>query len=178
MLPITISQTHNHDWLESDSYACCPGAMVPFSSQEDVDFFSHLELHLRQEHPPLAGRDHMAFRGSYYPVSDLVVPWCSAPLIVERPAFVRHLFCSESPMGQVQTQKCSILRSARPTLAGAARCAAMTSDCVQVKDVIDGDLCEQYSQLPAQKQKQIAEDLERSPGEVLKKLEDIRNQIY
>jgi hypothetical protein len=45
-----------------------PGAMVPFSSQEDVDFFSHLELHLRQEHPPLAGRDHMAFRGSYYPV--------------------------------------------------------------------------------------------------------------
>ncbi|CAL5225226.1 g8014 [Coccomyxa viridis] len=90
------------------------GAMVPFSSQEDVDFFSHLELHLRQEHPPLAGRDHMAFRGSYYPV----------------------------------------------------------------KDVIDGDLCEQYSQLPAQKQKQIADDLERSPGEVLKKLEDIRNQIY
>ena len=42
--------------------------MVPFSSQEDVDFFSHLELHLRQEHPPLAGRDHMAFRGSSYPV--------------------------------------------------------------------------------------------------------------
>lgn len=49
---------------------------------------------------------------------------------------------------------------------------------VQVKDVIDGDLCEQFSQLPAQKQKQIAEDLERSPGEVLKKLEDLRNQIY
>ena len=49
---------------------------------------------------------------------------------------------------------------------------------MQVKDVIDGDLCEQFSQLPAQKQKQIAEDLERSPGEVLKKLEDIRNQIY
>ena len=54
----------------------------------------------------------------------------------------------------------------------------MTSQSVQVKDVIAGDLCEQYSQLPAQKQKQIAEDLERSPGEVLKKLEDIRNQIY
>jgi splicing factor 3B subunit 3 len=49
---------------------------------------------------------------------------------------------------------------------------------MQVKDVIDGDLCEQFPQLPAQKQKQIAEDLARSPGEVLKKLEDIRNQIY
>lgn len=49
---------------------------------------------------------------------------------------------------------------------------------LQVKDVIDGDLCEQFSQLPSQKQKQIADDLERSPGEVLKKLEDLRNQIY
>ena len=54
--------------LQSLSNTVLAGAMVPFSSQEDVDFFSHLELHLRQEHPPLAGRDHMAFRGSSYPV--------------------------------------------------------------------------------------------------------------
>jgi splicing factor 3B subunit 3 len=47
-----------------------------------------------------------------------------------------------------------------------------------VKDVIDGDLCEQYSQLPAAKQKSIADELERTPGEILKKLEDIRNQVY
>ena len=46
-----------------------PGALLPFTSREDVDFFSHLEMHLRQDHPPLAGRDHMAFRGAYYPVS-------------------------------------------------------------------------------------------------------------
>ena len=44
------------------------GAMLPFTSREDVDFFSHLEMHLRQEHPPLLGRDHMAFRSSYFPV--------------------------------------------------------------------------------------------------------------
>lgn len=43
--------------------------MLPFASREDVDFFSHLEMHLRQEHPPLAGRDHMSYRGSYFPVS-------------------------------------------------------------------------------------------------------------
>ena len=48
----------------------------------------------------------------------------------------------------------------------------------QVKDVTDGDLCEQFSQLPAAKQKSIAEELERTPGEVLKKLEDLRNQVY
>lgn len=38
------------------------GAFYPFSSRQDADFFTHLEMHLRQEHAPLAGRDHMAFR--------------------------------------------------------------------------------------------------------------------
>jgi hypothetical protein len=47
----------------------CAGALLPFTSREDVDFFSHLEMHLRQEHPPLAGRDHLAYRGAYFPVS-------------------------------------------------------------------------------------------------------------
>ena len=50
----------------------CAGALLPFTSREDVDFFSHLEMHLRQDHPPLAGRDHMAFRGAYYPVCCLL----------------------------------------------------------------------------------------------------------
>lgn len=89
------------------------GALLPFTSREDVDFFSHLEMHLRQEHPPLCGRDHMAYRSSYFPV----------------------------------------------------------------KDVIDGDLCEQFPTLPPDLQRKIAEELDRSPGEILKKLEDIRNKI-
>lgn len=89
------------------------GALLPFTSREDMDFFSHLEMHLRQEHPPLSGRDHMSYRSSYFPV----------------------------------------------------------------KDVIDGDLCEQYTQLHPDKQRAIAEELDRNPGEVLKKIEDIRNKI-
>ncbi|KAJ7522261.1 hypothetical protein O6H91_18G003700 [Diphasiastrum complanatum] len=89
------------------------GALLPFTSREDVDFFSHLEMHLRQEHPPLCGRDHMAFRSAYFPV----------------------------------------------------------------KDVIDGDLCEQYATLSADLQRKIADELDRTPGEILKKLEDIRNRI-
>jgi splicing factor 3B subunit 3 len=44
------------------------GALLAFTSREDVDFFSHLEMHLRQEHPPLCGRDHMAYRSAYFPV--------------------------------------------------------------------------------------------------------------
>jgi splicing factor 3B subunit 3 len=78
-----------------------------------MDFFLHLEMHLRQEHPPLSGRDHMAFRSAYFPV--------------------RHC--------------------------------------------VDGDLCGQFPSMPAAKQKAVADELERTPGEVLKKLEDMRNKI-
>lgn len=89
------------------------GAFLAFTSREDVDFFSHLEMHMRQEHPPLCGREHMAYRSAYFPV----------------------------------------------------------------KDVIDGDLCEQYPTLPPDMQRKIADELDRTPGEILKKLEDIRNKI-
>jgi splicing factor 3B subunit 3 len=89
------------------------GALLPFVSREDVDFFTHLEMHLRQENPPLCGRDHLSYRSSFVPV----------------------------------------------------------------KNVIDGDLCEQFSSLDPAKQKLIAEELDRSPMEVMKKLEDIRNRL-
>jgi len=89
------------------------GAFLPFTSREDVDFFNHLEMHLRQENPPLCGRDHMHYRSYYFPV----------------------------------------------------------------KDVIDGDLCEQYAMLSPELQKKIADELDRTPSEILKKLEDIRNKI-
>eukprot|EP01105_Mastigella_eilhardi_P023189 TRINITY_DN5809_c0_g1_i2.p1 TRINITY_DN5809_c0_g1~~TRINITY_DN5809_c0_g1_i2.p1 ORF type:complete len:959 (+),score=273.95 TRINITY_DN5809_c0_g1_i2:695-3571(+) len=87
------------------------GAFIPFLSREDVDFFQHLEMYMRAEHPPLCGRDHMAFRSFYFPV----------------------------------------------------------------KDVVDGDLCEQFSVLEPSKQRAIAQELDRTPSEVLKKLEDIRH---
>ncbi|KAJ7971328.1 splicing factor 3B subunit 3-like [Quillaja saponaria] len=83
------------------------GALHAFTSRDDVDFFSHLEMHLRQEHTPLCGRDHMAFRSAYFPV----------------------------------------------------------------KDVIDGDLCEHFPTLPMDLQRKIADELDRTPEEILKKLE-------
>ncbi|KAJ0899753.1 putative cleavage/polyadenylation specificity factor, A subunit [Helianthus annuus] len=43
-------------------------ALLAFTSRDDVDFFSHLEMHMRQEHPPLCGRDYMAYRSAYLPV--------------------------------------------------------------------------------------------------------------
>lgn len=89
------------------------GALHAFTSRDDVDFFSHLEMHMRQEHPPLCGRDHMGYRSAYFPV----------------------------------------------------------------KDVIDGDLCEQFPTLPLDMQRKIADELDRTPGEILKKLEEVRNKI-
>lgn len=88
------------------------GAFVPFTIKEDVDFFQHLEMHLRAENPPLCGRDHLAYRSYYFPV----------------------------------------------------------------KNVIDGDLCESYNQLDSKKKKAIAEELDRTPAEVSKKLEEFRNR--
>ena len=42
---------------------------------------------------------------------------------------------------------------------------------------MDGDLCEQFSNLSMDLQKKIAEELDRTVGEVVKKLEDMRNKI-
>jgi splicing factor 3B subunit 3 len=83
------------------------------TAPQDKDFFLHLEMHMRQEHPPLAGRDHLAFRSAYFPV----------------------------------------------------------------REVVDGDLCAQFPAMAAAKQQSVATELDRTPGEVLKKLEDMRNKI-
>lgn len=45
---------------------------------------------------------------------------------------------------------------------------------VPVKAVVDGDLCESYARLPGSKQQSIATELDRSVGEVLKKLDQLR----
>eukprot|EP00795_Rhopilema_esculentum_P001912 gene1912-16412_t len=76
--------------------------LVPFTSREDIDFFQHLEMHMRQEYQPLCGRDHLWFRSSYFPV----------------------------------------------------------------KNVIDGDLCEQFNSMEYSKRKTIADEMDRTPAEV------------
>lgn len=48
------------------------GVFIPFVTREDVDFFQSLEQHLRAEDPPLAGRDHLAYRSYYVPVKGVI----------------------------------------------------------------------------------------------------------
>ena len=43
--------------------------------------------------------------------------------------------------------------------------------------MVDGDLCEQFSMLSVDRQKDVSDELDRSPNEVMKKLEDVRNRI-
>lgn len=88
------------------------GCLIPFSVKEDVDFFSLLEMSLRQEQTSLVGRDHLSFVSYYYPV----------------------------------------------------------------KGVIDGDLLESFEKLSLDKQKSISDELEKTPNEIKKKLEDLKSQ--
>lgn len=48
------------------------GALIPFVTREDADFFQTLESHMRSEDPPLAGRDHLMYRGYYVPVKGVI----------------------------------------------------------------------------------------------------------
>ena len=89
------------------------GIYIPFVSRDDIDFFQQLEAHLRSEDPPIAGRDHMIYRGYYVPV----------------------------------------------------------------KGTIDGDLCERFGNLSADKQRRIASEMDRSVVEVQKKVEDMRVRV-
>jgi len=46
-----------------------------------------------------------------------------------------------------------------------------------LQNVIDGDLCEQFNSIDPHKQKSISEEMDRTPNEVAKKLEDIRTRF-
>jgi len=84
------------------------GALVPFTSRDDVEFFTQLESNLRMDVDRPTGRDPQGYR-SYY-----------APVI----------------------------------------------------HVVDGDLCDAFNSLRHEQQSRIAEKLDRTVGEVMKKLEE------
>ena len=161
------------------------GVLYPFTSKEDCDFFQHLEMHMRQEHPPLLGRDHLAYRwggGGLHGVWWCVwggAQWGSARTsLAPVPAPARRAApCAPQP----RHPPCHGLRDHHCRHHHHHhhhhRTPPLRSFYFPVKDVVDGDLCEQYPQLAADKARGVAEELDRSPGEVLKKLEDIRNKL-
>ncbi|KAK3997241.1 Pre-mRNA-splicing factor rse1 [Cladorrhinum sp. PSN332] len=75
-LPTSIVKTNlvvgGQDVLVWSGVQGTVGVLVPFVNREDVDFFQSLESHLRAEDPPLAGRDHLIYRGYYVPVKGVI----------------------------------------------------------------------------------------------------------
>ncbi|CAB1441330.1 unnamed protein product [Pleuronectes platessa] len=67
------------------------------------------------------------------------------------------------------------MRSEFPPLCGRDH-LSFRSAYFPVKNVIDGDLCEQFNSMDPHKQKSVSEELDRTPPEVSKKLEDIRTR--
>ncbi|KAH6850190.1 CPSF A subunit region-domain-containing protein [Chaetomium sp. MPI-CAGE-AT-0009] len=75
-LPTSIVKTNlvvgGQDVLVWSGIQGTVGVLIPFVSREDVDFFQNLESHMRAEDPPLAGRDHLIYRGYYVPVKGVI----------------------------------------------------------------------------------------------------------
>lgn len=75
-LPTSICKTNlvvgGQDVLLWSGIQGTVGVLIPFVSREDVDFFQNLENHMRSEDPPLAGRDHLIYRGYYTPVKGVI----------------------------------------------------------------------------------------------------------
>ncbi len=85
-------------------------ALIPARVKDDISFFQHLEMYMRQEYGSLCQRDHLSYRSYYQPV----------------------------------------------------------------KLVVDGELCARFSALPSNKQRDFAANIDRTPAEIFKKLEEMR----
>ena len=48
------------------------GALLPLTAKDDLELVQALEMHLRQENPPLSGRDQLFFRSAYFPVKGVI----------------------------------------------------------------------------------------------------------
>ena len=47
-------------------------ALCPFETREDVDFFTHLELYMKNLVPSLGGRSYLSYRSYYSPCRAVV----------------------------------------------------------------------------------------------------------
>lgn len=68
------------------------------------------------------------------------------------------------------------LRIDAPRVTGRDPCS-YRSYYAPIRHVIDGDLCDAFGQLSSEAQNKIADKLDRSVGEIMKKLEDTRNGL-
>ncbi len=68
------------------------------------------------------------------------------------------------------------MRQALPPLLGRDH-LAYRSYYMPVKNVVDGDICDLFCTLPYEKRLEIAQQMDKSVGEISKKLEDVRTRV-
>lgn len=133
-----------------------------------MDFFTHMEMYMRQEKPTLCGRDHISYRSYYLPAK---VRTLLQSRMEDNPHFLSHTHI----VGKLRVSFSFLFFTSRENF-HFPRGVPLSFLC-RLQDVIDGDLCEQFSSLPYEKQKLVAAGLDRTVGEVVKKLEDTRNKL-
>ena len=85
-----------------------------------MDFFLHLEMHLRQDHPPLCGRDHLSYRSAYFPVKDVIdgdlcEQFAQVAPAPRTPARPHCASCPPSPAaGQQRMPQCAVAAALAP----------------------------------------------------------------
>jgi len=65
-------QTGSTEVILYSTLGGCLGVLLPISLNEDVDFYQHLEMYLRQEAIPILGRDHLSYRSYYFPCRNII----------------------------------------------------------------------------------------------------------
>lgn len=139
------------------------------------------------EKPYLMGAPHRTQLLAHYHVGDIITSLHKVSLV----AGGRDVLLFTGLMGTVGTLVPFVssedvdffstlemhLRSEAPSLAGRDH-LAYRSAYAPVKAVVDGDLCEVFRTLPMTKQAQIAQELDRTVAEVIKKLDNVKASAW
>ncbi|EAU90941.1 pre-mRNA-splicing factor RSE1 [Coprinopsis cinerea okayama7 len=150
------------------------------SDQVDEDPTGAGILH---EKPILMGAPHKTKMIAHFHVGDIITSLHKVSLVAGGREVIVYTglhgtigilmpFISKEDVDFISTLE-QHMRTEQPSLVGRDQ-LAYRGYYVPVKAVVDGDLCETYAHLPASKQSSIANELDRTVGEVLKKLEQMR----
>lgn len=141
-------------------------------------------LTVMHEKPYLQGAPHKLTLEAHFHVGDILTSVTKASLVAGgRPVIVYTglggtigcliPFVSKEDIETMTTLEMHMRQEQSLNLLGRDHMAYRGSY-TPVKAVVDGDLCEAFALLPLQRQLHIAEELDRTPAEVNKKLESIR----
>jgi hypothetical protein len=142
------------------------GALVPFTTRDDVDFFTHLEMCALLPAPPSLPWAACRVTSRLTRSSGT----CDKRRTALSAAIISCTDPTTCPSRTSSTATCILPPHPLPAIFFAS------SNVFRVLTLCRRS-CECFNILEPAKQKQIADELERTVGEVAKKLEDMRNRL-